>query len=105
MHQQSNQEELHTLRRRRQIERLVQLRAKACHLREVAANLALQPRRSLWIQWQRDNTQSIQQRGGPWYTLILYREDDYWVNGGPSPVGYNIAYYLSRLPAPTTSQT
>jgi hypothetical protein len=105
MQQQSNREELRTLQRQRQIERLVQLRVEARHLRDVAANLALKPRRSLQIQWQRDNAQSIQQRGGPWYTLILYGEDDYWVNGGPFLVGHNIAFYPSRLPTPTTSQT
>ncbi len=97
MHHQSNREELRTLRCQRRIERLVQLRAEACHLRDVAANLALQPRRSLRIQWQRDNAPSIQQRGEPWYTLILYGEDDYWVNGGPSPVGYHC---LLSLPTP-----
>ena len=97
MHQQSNREELRTLQRRRRIEQLEGLRAEARHLRDVAANLALKPRRSLQIQWQRDNAQSIQQRGGPWYTLILYGEDDYWVNGGPSPVGYHC---LLSLPTP-----
>ncbi len=107
MQQHRNQEELHTLRCRLQIRRAVRLRSDARHLHDVAAHLALRgPRRSLRIQWQRDNAESIQYRGGPWYTLILYEENDYWVNGGPSLAGHNIVFYHpSRFPAPTTSQT
>ena len=59
----------------------VEVRGEARHLQDVATNLALKPRRSLRIQWQRDYAQSIQQSGGPWYTLILYGEDEYWING------------------------
>jgi hypothetical protein len=106
MQQNPNREEQHTLQCRQQIQRAVRLRSDAHHLREVAAHLALRgPRRNLQIQWQRDNTESIQYRGGPWYTLILYGENDYWVNGGPSLAGHNIVFYPSRFPAPTTSQT
>ncbi len=66
MQQNPNQEELHTLQRWRQIQRAVWLRSDACHLREVAAHLTLRgPRRSLQIQWQRDNTESIWYRGAP----------------------------------------
>ncbi len=89
-------------RRRRGIKRLVQLRAEASHLRAVAAHLALRPRRSQRLQWKQDNAKSIQETGGPWYTLILYGEDVYWNNGGPSLAGHNIVIYPLRLPASTT---
>ena len=114
MQQQLTKEELRTLRtlrtkdiptRRREINRLVQKRAEVHHLRDVAAYLALKPRRSLRIQWQQANAQLIQERGGPWYTLILYGEDNYWANGGPSLEGHNIIVYPSRLPTPTISKT
>jgi hypothetical protein len=101
MQQNPNQEELHTLQRQRRIQRAVRLRSDARHLREVAAHLALRGlRRSLRIQWQRDNAESIQYRGGPWYTLILYGENDYWVNGGPSLVGHNMSSTPSASPRP-----
>jgi hypothetical protein len=106
MQQNLNQEELHTLQRQQRIQRAVRLRSDARHLREVVAHLALRGlRRSLRIQWQRDNAKSIQYRGGPWYTLILYGENDYWVNGGPSLEGHNIVFYPSRFPVSTTRQT
>jgi hypothetical protein len=106
MQQNPNQEELRTLQRLQQIQWAVRLRSDAHHLREVAAHLALRgPMRSLRIQWQRDNAKSIQHGGGPWYTLILYGEDNYWVNNDPSLAGHNIAFYPSHLPTPTTSQT
>ena len=114
MQQQLTKEELRTLRtlqtkdipkRQRGIKWLVQKRAEVRHLRDVAAYLALKPRRSLRIQWQQANAQSIQERGGAWYTLILFGEDDYWANGGPSLEGHNIVVYPSRLPTPTISTT
>ncbi len=65
MQQNLNREELHTLQCGQRIQRAVQLRSVVRHLREVAAHLALRgPRRSLRIQWQRDNAESIQYRGG-----------------------------------------
>ena len=111
MQQQLSRKELRTfripdpIRRLRGIKRLVRLRAEVRHLRDVAAHLALKPRRSLRLQWKQDNARSIQETGGPWYTLILYGEDGYWDNGGPSLAGHNIVIYPSRLPAPTTSLT
>ena len=92
-------------RRRQVIQRLVQQRTEFRHLQDVKRRLALKPRRSLRIQWKKDNAAAIRDSGGPWYTLILFGEEDYWANGGPSPAGHSIVFYPSHLPAPNTNST
>jgi len=82
------------------VKRLVRLRAEFRHLENVAAHLAKKPRRSLRLQWKRHNARSIREQGGPWFTLILFGEEGYWSNGGPSLEGHNITIFPSRLPCP-----
>ena len=90
---------------RQVIQRLVQQQTEFHHPQDVERRLALKPQRSLRIQWKKDNVAAIRDSGGPWYTLILFREEDYWANGGPSPAGHSIVFYPSQRPAPNTNST
>ena len=67
-----------------------QLQATAQHLQNAAARLAAQgPRRSLRIEWRRDNRDLIAAGQAPWYQLALFGEEDYYRQGFP-PDGYRI---------------
>ena len=68
--------------------RLVLHDAQAAHLRATAALVALPgPRRSLWVQYLRDNTDLLCHGEEPFYCFIPFGEAGYWDAGAP-PDGY-----------------
>ena len=97
------QENQRLLRRRRRIRRNERLQEDALHLQTIALHLARKYplRRSLRIQSRLDNAGTVRARGTPWYSLILFGEDGYWDNGGPTEDGYNVVIHLDRLPIVT----
>ena len=78
------------IRRRQREAQGRQLQATAQHLRNATARLVAQgPRRSLRIEWRRDNRDLIAAGQGPIYALILFGEDKYDLDD-PPPDGYQI---------------
>ena len=97
------QEQQRLLRRRRRIRRTEHLQENALHLQTIALHLASKYplRRSLRIQSRLDNAGTVRARGEPWYSLVLFGEDGYWDNGGPTVDGFNVIIHLDRLPIVT----
>jgi len=71
-----------------------QLQETAQHLRNAAARVATQgPRRSLRIEWRRDNADLIAAGYGPGYTIILFGEEEYRLDD-PPPDGYSTVVFF-----------
>ena len=82
------------IRRRQRTTRRRQLQETAQHLRNAAARVATQGRRrSLCIEWRRDNADLIAVGYGPGYTLILFGEEEYRLDDPPSD-GYSIVVFF-----------
>ena len=99
----SAQEQQRQIRRQRRIRRTERLQEDALHLQTTALHLARKYplRRSLRIQSRLDNAGTVRARGEPWYSLILFGEDGYWDNVGPTEDGFNVIIHLDRLPIVT----
>jgi hypothetical protein len=76
------------IRRQRRRERVLRRERDTQHLRELAERQANRKRRSLRLQWFKDNAEELVTGNGPCFKLVLYGEEGYTDTDPSAPGTY-----------------